>query len=399
MALTDAVVLHNFGRLVYLGCYGWDVSLDITYNGQVSHTAFSYDPATKYLTITPSLASHGDNINIVVTPIMDDYIGAQHNSGKYKYIFGIGFPELPVPPKAFPAYKVHPSLFFNIPLQKAIDPDGDQAYYECNPNARPFPTWLTCNYPGTEFSFSGTPDDPPGTSYLNILYVWDDSTADQRNYYRFAFDVEEDGFPSIDTTGQTVDALTPFTFTLPAVVDPQDGDPVIMHIRSWPSWLNYNNATNVFSGTSTSTYGTEYIDVYLSDSYNEKVEQIPITIVNPLTLAILRPQLNQDIEFPLFWEFAYGQTQWTTVPLNLIISPKGEKISYSLNNDGGSLLDFMAFNSLTRNFEITPPKINRYDLKLRGTDEVGLLLDLPVTIEIQRKIVFSLLFRLLVHMR
>ena len=70
-----------------------------------------------------------------------------------------------------------------------------------------------------------------------------------------------------------------------------------------------------------------------------------------------------------------------------------------MNYEGGSLLVFMEFNSLTRTFEITPPSINRYDLTLRGTDEIGLLLDLPVTIEILRKFVLSLFFRLLVHMR
>ena len=53
-----------------------------------------------------------------------------------------------------------------------------------------------------------------------------------------------------------------------------------------------------------------------------------------------------------------------------------------MSYNGGSLLGFMGFDPLTRIFEFTPPDIIRYDVTLRGTDEIGKFLDLPVIITI-----------------
>ena len=105
--------------------------------------------------------------------------------------------------------------------------------------------------------------------------------------------------------------------------DPGDGEPLIYTVETWPSWITFNSADESFSGTAPLAPSTQEITVKLSDTFQEKIEAIPIHVKN------YAPTLSSP--FPSVPECVEGIPFSYTVDSSLFTDKENEAMTFSVS--------------------------------------------------------------------
>lgn len=163
-----------------------------------------------------------------------------------------------------------------------------------------------------------------------------------------------------------------YSFTVPAatIVDTDVGDSVTYALKmqngsSLPTWLTFNSATRVISGTPTvSSLGTLSLVLTGTDNYGLSVGQSFTLTVNPANSAPV-------VSVPLADQTATQSVAFSyTVPSTSFTDPDaGDTLTYVATlADGSALPSWLSFNSSTRTFSGTPINVGTLSIKVTAKD-------------------------------
>ncbi|MFZ6800379.1 calcium-binding protein [Undibacterium sp. Di24W] len=163
-----------------------------------------------------------------------------------------------------------------------------------------------------------------------------------------------------------------YSFTVPAntVVDADAGDSVTYSLKmadgsALPSWLSFNAATRVISGTPTvSNLGTLSLTLWGTDNYGSAIGQNLTMTVNAANRAPVLAVALPDQTATQSTAFSY------TVPSSSFTDPDaGDTLSYSATLADGSVLPaWLSFNATTRVFSGTPTSAGTISVKVTAKD-------------------------------
>lgn len=166
------------------------------------------------------------------------------------------------------------------------------------------------------------------------------------------------------TVGSSIPALTArqggaFSYTVPvgAITDPDSWDSITYSMTlstgsALPSWLSFDPATRILSGTPTAAnLGQVQLSLLGTDSYGRSVSTTVNLTVNPPNRAPVLSTALPDQTANEGAPFSY------TVPTSAFTDPdSGDALTFSATLVNGSVLPaWLAFNATTRVFSGTPP--------------------------------------------
>ena len=233
------------------------------------------------------------------------------------------------------------------------------------------PAWLSFN--AATRTFSGTPQEADTPATLTIrLTATDDGSPAASSSTTFTLTVPEtnDRPPEPQVSDQTATVDQSFTYTVPAVTDP-DGDTLTYNATLGPSgnplpeWLSFNAGARTFTGTPRSADVGEYtIVVTVEDQEFTGESSFVITVEVSANQAPVAPALSAQT--------ATEDQAFTYTP-PAFTDPEGDSLTYSASlSDGTALPSWLSFNAETRTFSGTPQEADTpatLTVRLTATDD------------------------------
>ena len=261
------------------------------------------------------------------------------------------------------------ALTLAVPSNTFRDADGDALTYTAQlENGAPLPDWLTFN-PSTA-TFHGTPTSGSVGSY-NIVVTATDGQASASDVFALRIDpLSANHAPVVNVpiADQTLPIGTPFAWPPPTntFADP-DGDALTYSAtlgngNALPSWVQFNPANGVFSGTATTT-GVFDIQITASDGKTSTSDHFNLTVQAPTNHAPVVNVPIADQTLPIGTPFAWAP------PGNTFADPDGDALTYSATlGDGSALPSWVQFNPANGVFSGTATTAGVFDIQVTASD-------------------------------
>ena len=256
---------------------------------------------------------------------------------------------------------------FNLPYNTFSDPEGDVLTYQVmRADGSALPNWLSFNR--QSLTFSGVPlETDDGALMLQLI-----ATDPVGGYGKTNFTIEVVHYPAVIETIPTPPIAREnrfFSFSIPAGTFSDPDEPQLLYNATQasgqplPSWLHFDAQALMFSGTpSSQDVGTLDMVVIGEDSRHLQA-QAPVQLViaantPPVVKELISDQSATVGEFFNFY-----------VPVNVIVDPDGDNLTYTAAQTGGqSLPEWLHFDAQTLNFAGTPGRgdTNTYAVRALG---------------------------------
>ena len=236
-------------------------------------------------------------------------------------------------------------ILLALPANTFTDPNGEHLTYTAmQATGRPLPSWLTFN-PVTD-TFSGT---APTMAQTLILRVTATDTSGLSVSDTFLASVLGTPVVTDQTPNQSWTEGTAFSLALPrnTFSDPQ-GEQLTYTAtqesgQALPGWLQFNAATDTFSGTAPASAQTVEVKVTATDASGLSAsEDFAATVQAPVTaprpgIAVTDPTPNQT--------WTDGTTVNLTLPANTFTDAAGLKMSFAAYEvSGPNVTSWLYFN-------------------------------------------------------
>jgi hypothetical protein len=329
-------------------------------NGQSLPAWLTFNAATETFTGTAPQGAQTQSIVVTAT----DSSGLSASETISATIIGAPVLEVATPGQT---WKAGQAVSFALPAGTFADPQGEKLTYKAAlASGQALPGWLTFN-PATA-TFTGTA--PAGAQSLGIVVTVTDSSG---LFVSETISATVIGAPVLTaaTPGQTWVEGKAVSLALPAgtFADPQ-GEKLTYKAalasgQALPGWLNFNAATETFSGTAPSSYQSLSIVVTATNSGGVSAsETISATVAAPPRVAAATP--NQT--------WTEGKAISLALPNNAFSDPQGEALSYKATlSNGQALPGWLTFNAAAKAFSGTAPATAQsLVITVTATDSSGL---------------------------
>ena len=336
----------------------------------------TFNPATRTFSGTPTNGDVGE-IQVKLTALDADGLSADD-------IFLLvvkNTNDAPVVASILPSVvqaREHQALNFVVPATAFQDIDaGDSLTLSAGlSSGASLPSWLT--FDAANGAFSGTP--PAGQAGMYDLRVVATDIAGEKAFQTFSLTVENaNDAPEVGEVIPNQEAMEDavFSFALPSGTfhDIDVGDVITLGASCadgapLPSWLNFNAATGMFSGTPTNDdVGAITIRVTAADAAGLSANQqfvLDVLNVNDapvINTPVISLEATQDIQF------------FTAIPVDSFLDvDAGDVLAYSaILVDGSPLPNWLNFDPVARTFSGIPSNgdVGIVDIRLIVTDKAG----------------------------
>jgi hypothetical protein len=260
----------------------------LTYSSSVKPPWLTFDAGTRELSGVPSNDDVGPNN---VTLRASD--GTLHDD--QEFIITVNDVNDPPVFTSLPISQINQGALYSYNVT-ANDPDGDLLVY----SAVQKPTWLNFN-PATRV-LSGTPGGLDIGFHNVTLRITDGSLEVDQIFQVEVVDIN-DSPDFISSPQLIVDQDANYSYT--ALATDPDGDPVSYSAVQLPSWLTFNPATRILSGSpKNSDVGTHDVTLRVTDGQlvTDQAFQITVNNINDLPVITSQPVTGAQIGHPYLYQ-------------------------------------------------------------------------------------------------
>ena len=242
---------------------------------------------------------------------------------------------------------------FTYDIPAPTDPEGDEMTCEAVlADGSALPGWLSFD---GHVTFSGTPLEADTPAVLDIVVtVGDDASppaVDTTSFTLTVVKVNDAPVFAAEATDQTATEDVPFSYEVPAAVDP-DSDPITYAATlegggALPGWLSFDATARTFGGTPLEADAPAVLEVVVSATDGELTDTMSFTLT-----------VEEVNDAPVFEAEAADRTAIEDVPFRYqvpaAVDPEGDTLTYAAHTAGGPLPGWLSFDPETRTFSGTP---------------------------------------------
>ena len=244
---------------------------------------------------------------------------------------------------------------FQIPVGAFTDVDNASLTYKATlASGAALPSWLS--FDAATRTFSGTPPQNYNGS-IDLTVTASDGLLNTTDTFTLTVTPVNDApVVAAPTADQRINEDTPWSFQVPAGAfkDVESANltytATLANGSSLPAWLGFNASTRTFAGTPPQdTNGSVEVRVTASDG--------TATVSDTFTLTIDPVNDAPVVRTPIADQSTPEDTAWTfQVPANVFADVDSSLIYTAALANGGTLPNWLSFNTTTRTFSGTPPE-------------------------------------------
>ena len=267
---------------------------------------------------------------------------------------------------------------YALPAGIVTDPEGQALTWTAKQsNGSALPSWLT--FDAAAKTFSGTPN---ALGSFTIMVTVTDALGASTSF-SFALTIPNRApVANGSIAAQSGIAGVAWSYTAPAgIISDPEGETLVWTARqsdgsALPSWMTFNAATRVFSGTPTAA-GSVTITLIATDPQGASASVNFTMTIQANQAPIANGSLPAQVA-------TAGQAFSYTAPAGIISDPEGQTLTWTARQSNGSALpSWMTFNAATQTFSGTPGTTGSLTITLIATDPQGGSASVNFTMTIQ----------------